>query len=170
MARRCTVCTHPKRDEVNRQLLKRSSSQADIAQRYGLSTSAIDRHVANHLKVSAEAMADAANARTIIGYASQLYDRANQVLDRALLVLETSEDDARSVQAAAASIREVRGSIELLAKLVVTAPEERYETADAWIDSAIRLELEAMRPPELPRGRDDDDVIDAEIIQLPEGV
>ena len=169
MAQRCTVCTHSKRDDINRELLKPTTTLAGIADKYGLSTSAIDRHKANHLKVSLQAVSESANARTIVGYAADLYDRATRVLDRAESVLASEENGSRGVQAAAASLREVRGSIELLAKLVVTAPEAPPDRVNSWIDDAIAQELATMRPPELPAGAAlPSDVVEAEIVDPPE--
>lgn len=168
MGQRCRVCTHSKRDEINRELLKPTATLAAVADKYGLSTSSLDRHKANHLKVSLQAVSESANARTIVGYASDLYDRAARILDRAEQLLATEDGGTRGVQAAAASLREVRGSIELLAKLVVSAPEAPPDRVNSWIDEAIALELATMRPPELPAGAAlPSDVADAELVDPP---
>lgn len=150
MGQRCTVCTHPKRDAINRELLDARRSQAQISESYGVSTSSIDRHKANHLKVSPGLVSEAKNALTIVGYAQDLYERACTVLSRAESLLLQEDNGARGVQAAAASLREVRGSIELLARLVVATPDAPPESTNSWIDQAIAQELAAMRPPELP--------------------
>lgn len=169
MARHCSVCVHPKRDDVNRRLLKAGEtgeSLASIGDAYGLSSSAIDRHKANHLKVSAGLVSEAKNALTIVGYASDLHARATRVLDRAEQALAGADADSRSVQAAAASLREVRGSIELLAKLVVSTPPEAEPQANSWLDAALTEAVSALVMAELPPGSDQ--VTDAVIVQAPE--
>lgn len=143
---RCSVCTHPQRDDVNRRLLAVATSgetYATIGAAYGLSSSAIDRHRANHLKLAPGLVSEARNALTIVGYASDLYDRATGLLDRAEAVLIQEDASAKSVQAAAASLREVRQSIELLSRLIVTAPPEAPDDGNSWLDEAIAA---AVRP------------------------
>lgn len=170
MPQRCTACSHPKRDALNKDLLEAKTTLAEIAQRYGLTKSSLDRHKANHLKVSTQALNEQRNALTIIGYAHTLYERACAVLDRAEALLRDEDGGARSVQAASASLREVRGSIELLARLVVATPDEPPATENSWIDQAIAQELAAMRPPELPAGAAlPSGVEDAVLVHEPEG-
>jgi len=55
---KCTVCTHPERDEIERQLL-RGEPERDIADRFGLSKSSVHRHKQAHL---AKRMAQASEA------------------------------------------------------------------------------------------------------------
>jgi hypothetical protein len=159
MTQRCTVCIHPKRDDISRDLLKEEQSMAVLAQAYGLSASALDRHKQNHLRLSPGLVSEAANALTIVGYAHSLYERADRLLEAAERGLDGSP---RSVQAAAASVREVRASIDLLARLVVTGPQDPEAQPDAWLDAAItaavdRLTVPALSPPE-------DDVVDAQVV------
>jgi hypothetical protein len=152
MPQKCKACVHPKRDEINRQLLKQDLTLAQVGERYGLTSSGLDRHKANHLKVSAGLVSEARNAMTIVGYANDLYERANGILARAEQLLAGSDSDARSVQAAAASLREVRGSIELLARLVVTAPPEIEPQANSWLDDALTQAVQGLVMAELPPG------------------
>jgi len=48
MARPCTICTHPKRAEIDKLLLQ-DTSYRDIAGRFGLSKTAISRHKESHI-------------------------------------------------------------------------------------------------------------------------
>lgn len=48
MARRCTVCIHPNRTEIEKSLIN-SDTLRDIAGRYGVSVSAVLRHKQGHL-------------------------------------------------------------------------------------------------------------------------
>jgi DNA-binding transcriptional ArsR family regulator len=45
MTRVCTICSHQKRDEIERILVDRSESYRDIARRFGVSKDAVSRHV-----------------------------------------------------------------------------------------------------------------------------
>ncbi len=166
MGQRCTVCTHPERDAINRKLLNPSISLAQAAEGYDLTRAAMDRHRRNHLKLSAELAHEARNALTVVGFASDLHKRAVAILDRAEAVLSAEDASARSVQAAAASLREVRGSIELLARLVVTAPPEPEPAGNSWLDAALTEAVAALAPPALPPGRDA--IADAQIIDAPD--
>src|SRR4051812_18031889 len=48
MARACTVCTHPKRDSVERAMVD-GATYREISGQYGLSRSALERHKNDHL-------------------------------------------------------------------------------------------------------------------------
>jgi len=48
MPRKCTVCTHPKHEAIDR-ALRRGDAKRTIATRYGLSHQAVIRHARNHL-------------------------------------------------------------------------------------------------------------------------
>ena len=43
----CTICAHPKRQEIDQALVARSATLAALSQEYGLSTSALHRHKAH---------------------------------------------------------------------------------------------------------------------------
>jgi hypothetical protein len=169
MPRQCVVCVHPKRDEINRKLLEVGASPSKVAAAYGLAHSSVDRHKRNHLKVSSVAVSEAANARVVIGYAHKLYERSVAVLDRAEAILASPKAGPGSVQAAASSVREVRGSIELLAKLVVTDEPTREDTQNAWLDAQLTEAVQRMTMPELPPGEAlTSGVDDAVIVQEPD--
>lgn len=173
MAQHCRVCTHPKRDAINRRLLKAGETGetlATIGDAYGVSTSSLDRHKANHLKVSAGLVSEAKNALTIVAYASDLYERATRVADRAERYLENVESDdvtSRSVQAAASALRELRGSIEVLARLVVSAPPEVEPQANSWLDQALTEAVQSLVMAELPAGTQGE-IAEAVIVHAPE--
>lgn len=134
-------------------------STVALATSSGLSRSSLDRHRANHLKVSPTAVSEAKNAFTIIGYAHKLYERAERVLDRAEAMLEGEDAGSRAVLAAAGSLREVRASIELLARLVVVEPETDNAARNAALDARITLELERLVLPELEASSIEDALI-----------
>lgn len=49
MGRRCNVCDHPKRDEIDRLLVLNETSLRNVSKQYGLTTAALHRHKAGHL-------------------------------------------------------------------------------------------------------------------------
>ncbi len=49
MARRCTICDHPRRAEIDRTLLRNEDGYRNIAKRFGISESALFRHRQGHL-------------------------------------------------------------------------------------------------------------------------
>ena len=49
MGRRCTVCSHPEREAIDRAIVSQSVANRELARRYGLCARAIDRHAANHV-------------------------------------------------------------------------------------------------------------------------
>lgn len=159
----CKCCTHPKRAEIADLIIKRGESDGAISAAYGMSREAVRRHRNNHLRFSPEAATDSNNAATIIGFAHDLFRRAQGVLDRAEAMLADEEAGSRSVQAATASLREVRASIELLAKLVVVGDGTEPEKAsrDAVLDSRIAQALDLLTLPALGSGPA---IVDAEVV------
>lgn len=141
-----------------------------MAERYALGRESVRRHRNNHLQVSTGAVNEAKNALTIIGYAHDLYERATKLLSRAEESIDTigsladvTDGTSRRIQAAAATLREVRASIELLARLVVTEPEHAADSTNDLLDSMILEQLATMTLAELPAGTDRD-IVDAELL------
>jgi hypothetical protein len=164
MPERCKCCTHPKRAEINDCILKRGESDGTIAGKYGMSREAVRRHRNNHLSFSPQAASEAHNVATIIGFATDLHARAMKVLERAEEMLESGDGNSRSVQAAAASLREVRASIELLAKLIVSSDQGADGGTDnAQLDAQIQQALSTLALPALAAGPEA--IMDAEVIE-----
>jgi hypothetical protein len=113
MPRSCTVCSHEARAEIDRALVAGQSSYV-LADRYSsLSRPAIERHKANHLPASlvmAQAAEEVAQADSLLEQVRDLQSRAYGILDKA-----EAADDLRT---ALGAIREARGNLELLAKLL----------------------------------------------------
>ncbi len=111
MSRRCTICTHKKRAEIDQALVARQPFRA-IARQHSVSKDALIRHHDDHLPaalVQAQEATEAAQADALLAQVVGLKDRAISILDTA-----EAEDD---LKAAIAAIREARGCVELLAKL-----------------------------------------------------
>lgn len=166
MPERCRACVHPKREEINRAILREGDSDAAVGARFGLSRTSIARHRSNHLTFSKTQEVAANNVLTIVGYANDLHARAMGILARAEALLDAQGDSARGVQAAAASLREVRASIELLAKLVVDSGPEATPDNNADLDRSIAEALSAITLPALPAGPAlPSDVADAVVVE-----
>lgn len=142
MPRRCTVCDHPDRQEVEK-LLVRGEPLRNVAERFSLSTTAVYRHKDNHLPAKlvkardAETVAEAdrlmgdvvEHADDVLSEVRHLHRRANAILDRA----EAAENDATSLKA----IREARLTLELLARLLgelKDGPTVNVHIAPQWIE------------------------------------
>lgn len=159
MPARCRTCSHPDRDSINREILH-GEPDTQVAARYGLNRESVRQHRIRHLQVSTEHAQDRANALTVVGFASDLYNRACKILDAAEGMLDA--EGTKGVQAAAASLREVRQSIELLSRLITTEPEAAGST-DADLDALIMAQVVQIQTPlALPASIDDAEVVDSE--------
>jgi hypothetical protein len=113
MPRSCTVCTHPERAEIDEALVAGVSS-AEIAGRYRtIGERAIRRHRTNHVPetlAKAHEAEEVARADTLLEQVRDLQERALDILDKA--------EEAGELRTALGAIREARGNLELLAKLL----------------------------------------------------
>jgi hypothetical protein len=113
MPQACTVCAHPERRAIDRELAAGHLVNRKIAQGRELTEVAVWRHAANHLPatlVKAEAAREAAHADDLL---AQVRDQR----DKALAIYEKA-DAAGSYAAAIAALREARGCLELLGELL----------------------------------------------------
>ncbi len=113
MPRRCTICDHKERREIDRALVARSDSSRGIARNFGTSEDALYRHYAEHLPERLTKARDAreiADADSLLAEVRTLQKATRHILSRAL----TAEDHRTALGA----IREARGNIELLGKLL----------------------------------------------------
>jgi signal transduction histidine kinase len=112
MPRVCTICEHPERGAIDRALVGGASNRS-AASLYDVSEAAVRRHKGNHLPaklVLAEKAAEVADADNLLDQVGDLQRRTMAVLQAA----ETSHEH----RTALAAIREARGNLELLAKLI----------------------------------------------------
>jgi transposase-like protein len=112
MPRPCTVCAHSDLDAIDAALVA-GGSLRDIARRFGLSKDAVARHRDEHLPAAlteARDAEDAARADDLLAQVRQLQVRAHRILDRA--------EQTGDLRTALGAIREARGNLELLAKLL----------------------------------------------------
>jgi hypothetical protein len=119
MPRRCSVCTHPEVEKINAALVAGDSSFLAIAALFGVSDSALRRHKKNHLPATlarAQDAAEVAQADDLLGQVKELRDKAYGILLKA--------EAAGELRTALAAIREARGCLELLARLLGELQEQ----------------------------------------------
>jgi hypothetical protein len=139
--RRCTVCSHAQVAAVDRALIAGRPIRG-IARTFGLGEDAVARHRA-HLPrtlVKAHGVAEALRADELLAEATALQAKAWQLLHAA-----EAQDDART---ALAAVREIRGCLELLARLLGELRDQPLVTLVAnpeWL--AVRgTVLDALTP------------------------
>ena len=112
MPRICTVCEHPEKNAIDRALVG-SVSNRSVASLYDVSEAAVRRHKANHLPaklVMAEKAAEVVEANNLLRQVGDLQRRALAILDKA--------EETGELRTALSAIKEARGNLELLAKLL----------------------------------------------------
>lgn len=110
MPRVCTICEHPKIEEINKALLE-TQNITKIAERFGVNYYALYRHK-DHIPIiltRAQEAQEAAKADTLL-------DQVADLRDKALSILATAEQ-AGDLRTALQGIKEARACLELLAKL-----------------------------------------------------
>lgn len=131
MPRTCTVCSHPERETMDRALVEGVAFPALVAE-YRVSKDALSRHKANHLPaklVMAEKAGEVAGADDLLG-------RAQDLQARTLAILEAAESTQQH-RTALSAIREARGNLELLAKLVGQLddrPQVNITLSPQWLE------------------------------------
>jgi hypothetical protein len=108
----CSACAHEKRAEIDRALLG-GASLRDVAGQFGLSKSAVARHKDEHIPetlAKSKQAQEAARADDLLAQVKALQAKTVQTLLKA-----EKDGDGRLVLAA---VREARGNLELLAKLL----------------------------------------------------
>ncbi len=111
MPRSCTVCEHESRPAIDEQLVLGTPARK-VAGEFGLSEAALSRHRRGHLS---PALARVSAEREAAGSESAL-DRLELLYRSARTVLEAAEAEGKAGLSLAA-IRELRGLVELLARI-----------------------------------------------------
>lgn len=129
MPRKCSICTHDKRDEIDLALTS-SDSYRIIADRFGVSVTSLQRHK-NHLSntlVKATAIEDEIRA-------DNLLQQVKYIQKKALSILSLAESTG-DLRIACMAIRETRGTLELLAKVtgeMDDRPQVNIHLAPEWM-------------------------------------
>ena len=113
MTRRCTVCDHPDRSSIDSALVAGASYRVISGRFPGSSISALQRHAQNHVPAT---LAQARQAQEV-ARGDDLLAQVEELKDRAMGVLAKAEA-AEDLRAAVSAIKEARGCVELLAKMM----------------------------------------------------
>jgi transposase-like protein len=111
MPRRCTVCDHNERRNIDETLVT-GASYRSVAKRFELSESAVYRHKTEHLPahlLKAKEVEEVAQADDLLEQVRGLQDRALDILERA--------EKAGDLRTALVAISQARKNLELLGKL-----------------------------------------------------
>ena len=111
MARRCTVCDHPQREEIDMQLVC-GESYRTIADHFGLSKTALIRHKESHIPdalVEAQDAGEVAQADDLLAQVKALQDEAQSILGEARA--------AGDLRTALRGIGQALSCLELLSKI-----------------------------------------------------
>ncbi len=131
MPRSCTVCEHPKRDEIDRALVGESSNLS-VSSLFGVSESAARRHKANHLPETLAKSHEADEAAR----GDDLLAGVRNLQERTLAILEGAEE-GKDRRVALSAIREARSNLELLARLLGELndrPQINLTIAPEWVE------------------------------------
>ncbi len=112
MPRVCTVCTHSQRAAIDAALVAGESFRY-VAERFGTSATALFRHKAEHIPASLTKAQEVEE----VAQADDLLSQVRDLQAAALRILKTAEQ-AGDLKIALGAIREARGNLELLAKLL----------------------------------------------------
>lgn len=130
MARTCTVCHHSERAAIDAALVANTPYRT-IADRFSVSKTALIRHRAEHIPA---AVAQAQGARQE-AQADNLLAQVRGLQAKAVGILFRAEEKG-DLRTALAAIREARGNLELLAKLLGELderPQVNFILAPQWI-------------------------------------
>jgi hypothetical protein len=146
--RTCTICEHPERESIDRALVGETSNLS-VSSLFAVSEQALRRHKANHLPaklVMATAAQEVAQADDLLDQVKDLQVRAYGILDKA--------EGAGDLRTALGAIREARGNLELLAKLLGELDERpvvNLNLSPEWISLRAVL-ITALEPYTEARG------------------
>ena len=108
---RCRVCSHPQRPEIDRRLAQ-GTTNPTIAAEFGMSRDSVRRHRDRHLSSALKAVATRRETAGVV----KASDRAEELYVKARSILDSAEEAGQGSLALAA-IKELRATVELLAKL-----------------------------------------------------
>jgi hypothetical protein len=142
--RRCTVCAHERRYDIDTILVDRAKPYRDIARQYDVSKDAISRHVSGgHISELLALAADAERAAR----ADSLLDRIEALQSRIEAFLSRVED-TDNYSAIIGGFREMRANLELIGE--VTKQLDRTPTLNLHLNPEwIRLRtviVQALEP------------------------
>jgi len=140
MTRKCTICSHPERNEIDMLLLSGTSSLRDIADQFGISKSSLERHKSqghiSEVLAKAEHAAQTSQGNSLLAQVQELREKSLSLLKRA--------EESGDLRTAAIFLRELREQIRLLAAMALEVEKERekddhIEIKLKWNDQPTRI-------------------------------
>lgn len=110
--RPCSACSHDQREEIDSALVS-GMALRPISERFGISTSSLFRHRSGHLPVALAKAQEAAE----IAHGDSLLEQIRSIQQTTIRLL-TKAEAAGAFVPAAMFIKEARGNLELLAKML----------------------------------------------------
>ena len=142
MVRKCTICTHPEREAIDRAIVD-SVPLRHIASQFGVGYKAVDRHK-SHLPAE---IAKAHEAEKVFGREA-LAARIVRLVEHTEATLKMTDAPEASIADRCVAAREVRGNLTLIAKIageIQTAPTVNIVQMPEWIEIQTVI-LHALAP------------------------
>lgn len=133
MPRACSICIHPKRDEIESGIVA-GTSYRNIAEQYGVSLAPLSRHASEHIARSIKQSRDAKEAAQALNVVQQLRE-INEVT-RAIVKESRSGKNKKNGMALFA-IDRIQKQLELQAKLLGDLddrPQVNIYLSPEWLD------------------------------------
>lgn len=142
MARRCSICAHERRGDIDALLLEGAPFR-HIASRFGVSTGALQRHKAEHLPAELLKSREAEELASADNLLAQLRD----LQQRTLRILEAAEGSKEDHLVALRAVGEARRNLELLARLTELLGPDTQVNLNVTIDARVQqVILDALAP------------------------
>jgi hypothetical protein len=142
MSRKCTICSHHQRSEIETAMIASASLQS-IAERFGISKAATFRHQQEHLP---QKLLKAEEAREVAG-AEILLRQVKAIQGTAARICRNAEEKGE-LDTALRACREMRGCVELLAKLTGELDERpimNVTLSPQWVEIRAII-VESLKP------------------------
>jgi hypothetical protein len=144
MARPCSICSHPNREEIDRELIEGKSLAEIVSIFPTITKSALHRHKESHLPQS---LAQAKEAQEV-AQGDTLLSQVRSLQHKALSILKQAEA-AGELRTALTGVREARSCLELLGKVSGQLPPERILVQfEPIINTIIYVLRQEVRDPE----------------------
>ena len=111
MSKTCSICSHSEREAIDQQLVG-GMSLRKLAEQTGTSSTALHRHKTDHLPAALVKGKDAEE----VAHGDSLLDQLQSLQSKALGIL-TKAESTGDFRSALGAIREVRSTLELIAKV-----------------------------------------------------
>ncbi len=142
MPRSCTVCSHPQRKDIDRQLVGGASNRS-LASVYDVSEAAVRRHGANHLPATVAKAQEKEDVREALDVIKQL----KAINAASLNILKEAREQGKQGTALAA-IDRIHKQIELQAKLLGELddrPQVNILISSEWLELRTTI-ITALEP------------------------